>query len=197
MLKNIRQSIFETNSSSMHTIVVTKEHRKYTQEEIDRSFHFFNKKENKYLCIYDKDDITYERYPFRILDNFLEKTLYYIALLSTQNDMDKPDLKEVYEIIRKYLPGFKGFKFPKSYPTYEPYYGIIDHQSIDTLPEFLKNNNISLEDFLTDTRYIIFIDGDEYRYVKTLLELNLLNKNNIEQIVDCYETIKFEGEKDV
>lgn len=194
---SIRKSIFETNSSSMHTIVVAKEHKKYTPEEIDRSFHFFNEKNYKYVCIYNENDITYERYPFRILDNFLEKTLYYIALLSTQNNMGKPGLKEVYEIIRKYLPGFEEFKFPKSYPTYETFYGLVDHQSVDTLSEFLKSNKVSLEDFLTDTRYIIFIDSDEYRYVKTLLELNLLDKNNIEQIVDCYETIKFGSEENV
>lgn len=197
MLKNIRQSIFETNSSSMHTIVVTKEHRKYTPEEIDRSFHFFNEKDYKYVCIYNENDITYERYPFRILDNFLEKTLYYIAMLSMQNDMGKPDLEEVYGIIRKYLPGFEGFRFPKNFYTDKTFYGYIDHQSADTLSEFLKSNKVSLEDFLTDTRYIIFIDGDEYRYVKTLLELNLLDKQNIEQIFDCYETIKFGSEENV
>ena len=43
-----------------------------------------------------------------------------------------------------------------------PDIGMIDHQSMGLLRNFLMDQNISLKEFLTNKRYVVVIDGDEY-----------------------------------
>ena len=49
------------------------------------------------------------------------------------------------------------------------YFGSIETDST-LLERFLKKENISLEEFLTNRKYIIVIDGDEYCVFETLKE---------------------------
>lgn len=258
---NIRQNVFETNSSSMHSIAIRKQGGIATEEfeEIERYNKMFIKaledreqNASSVGCEYAFDaDISFERYPFRALTTMFDKALYAIASvcgdkrirlkgpISYGEPIDETDfppfIKDVYSIIRKYIPTFKGFLYPhhsdgllvipgeesgKTYASEDwqvnsnwnedkheyDYWivdsegkniplvdtgevvefmevGYIDHQSSGLFQMFMKTHNISLEEFLTDSKYVVFIDGDEYHFVDKLLKAGLFHENDFEAIV--------------
>lgn len=120
MIINIRQSIFETNSSSMHSIAIKKEHHKI-----------------------------------------------------------KPGEEEVYSIIRKFYPDFIEFDYQFSRSDY-PDIGLIEESC--NVYGFIKRHNITLEDFLTDNAYVIFVDGDEYCVLNNMIRHGIIKKENFEEI---------------
>jgi len=60
-----------------------------------------------------------------------------------------------------------------------PEFGTIDHQSMGLLKRFLKDNDLSLEDYLVRKDIVVVIDGDEYCELDNLIECGLINKNSI------------------
>ena len=60
-----------------------------------------------------------------------------------------------------------------------PKFGEIDHQSAGLLKRFLKDNNLSLEDYLVRKDIVVVIDGDEYCELDNLIECGLVNKDSI------------------
>lgn len=60
-----------------------------------------------------------------------------------------------------------------------PAIGMIDHQSMGLLKGFLKNEGISLKEFLTNKKYVIIIDGDEYDYWERYKRSGLINTSFI------------------
>ena len=63
-----------------------------------------------------------------------------------------------------------------------PDIGGVDHQSSGKLSTFMRKQGITLREFLTDTRYIILIDGDETAIFSTMVELGLINRDKMEYI---------------
>ena len=61
--------------------------------------------------------------------------------------------------------------------------GMIDHQSDGKLKGYLEKNNISIKEFLTDTKYIIICDGDERDDLDKMLDAQIINLDEIEEIV--------------
>ena len=51
----------------------------------------------------------------------------------------------------------------------------MDHQSSKFLFNFLLHKNISIEEFLTNKKYIIIIDGDEYGISTHLINSGIIN----------------------
>ena len=77
MKRQIRRSCFETNSSSMHSLVIKKE-----DEYVDP------KKESENIYIHDGAlsmiwNLYFDRVPFEILTSFYDKLRYAIASLCT------------------------------------------------------------------------------------------------------------------
>ena len=62
-----------------------------------------------------------------------------------------------------------------------PDVGCIDHQSAGLLRNFLKKEGISLKEFLTNRKYIIVIDGDEYNEWDELKRSGVVNLANIKE----------------
>ena len=60
-----------------------------------------------------------------------------------------------------------------------PDFGSIDHQSSGLLKRFLKNNNLSLEDYLVRKDVVVVIDGDEYGELDNLINCGLIKKDSI------------------
>lgn len=223
MKVKIRRGCFETNSSSMHSIVVTKEDRKYSPEEFNQGV-YINKDGEWHPWGLD-----FGRSPFAILNTFESKLRYAIAEYcggySSDDDIDKYG-PEFDRITKKYFPSFDCFRFDtetraayadtngNELPDNEVYfymgtdgeyyhyyvkdgkniratrlpydieyndYGSIDHQSAGMLSGFLKSHNITLEEFLTNKRYIIIIDGDEYCELDNLFASGLVNLDNISE----------------
>lgn len=149
----IRQSVFETNSSSMHSLVIAK--NGHTQEFKELLEHKYIGEKGVYN-IWDSE-IDFDRSPFRILNNAIDKLLYLIA--DTTKDETR---KELLEMFYQVYPEIKELKFPKSYNDDEVEYGYVDHQSKGFVTNYLLENNILAKDFITNTKYSIIIDGDEY-----------------------------------
>ena len=64
-----------------------------------------------------------------------------------------------------------------------PDIGQIDHQSAGMLKNFLKDRGISLKEFLTNKKYVIIVDGDEYCALDKLVHSGLFNRS---EVVDTY-----------
>lgn len=63
-----------------------------------------------------------------------------------------------------------------------PDIGVIDHQSKGILREFLRKKNIDLKEFLTNKKYIIVVDGDEFCVLFKEIKHGLINKDFIKEI---------------
>lgn len=181
----IRQSVFETNSSSSHSIVMLKNDRPSKTIEdsgmVDGDRHL---DEEGIMDFWFENDLEFGRSPFEFLVDWYGRLRYSVAYYS--NNEDK--IYEIEEICRKRIAGFVKFKFQKD--TWGQYnHGYVDHQSYGVLPEALRRFNISLEEFIFNDRYIVVIDGDEYGVFDTLVETDLFNKESVENIVSVSDDI--------
>ena len=74
-----------------------------------------------------------------------------------------------------------------------PDFGTIDHQSSGLLKGFLRDNNLSLEDYLVRKDVVVVIDGDEYDELGNLIECGLIKEDSIvlrfpkSMSFDCYK----------
>lgn len=192
-MKQIRRNVFETNSSSSHSLVITTDNEHYTREEINKNFYVTKKG----IVRLWESSLEFYRSPFDMLVTFKDKLRYAIAS-SNGNLVD-----ECREICKKYVDGFIDFEFDtkdyvwdsevKDYvETNEliPNYGGTDDYQIEG---WLKYYNISLEEFLTNKRYIVVVDGDEYQIFDHIKKSGLFDTSKI--IHDSYEESEAEWRK--
>lgn len=172
----IRQNVFETNSSSMHSLCITSN----TEEDDLRDEQFW---------IHDgiwrirEDDLTFERYPFRILCRFSDKVKYLIASLCgsyTNSDEAEKNLDEIRDVCKDVIPEFKDFAFEVDFAE-NPYYGYA--QNYGSFETWLKANKVSAKDFLLSKKYIIICDGDEYCEWEKVKASGLINLDIIKEEV--------------
>ena len=231
MKRQVRRNVFETNSSSMHSLTVMKIEGKYTQKEILDDIYLSKDKETgEENCIWDIWDrnLEFGRTPFRALGTFSGKWLYACASLVREYNDDT--YKELVRIAKKYIPGLKKIKLPyvvDNFPNkddpenkdsdyvkeygktekelieyldnkskewfdvpskywkskiddwcfYKPDTGCVDE---DILSGFLKSENISLEEFITNKKYVVIQDGDEYCYWDDMKQTGLVNLDAID-----------------
>lgn len=238
MKRQIRHGVFETNSSSMHSLVVMKKSEYFTSEELEREFKYClrpDKNTEKEKCVWDiwnEDKLYFGRSPFKVLGTFREKWLYALAsLVSEYNDAK---YKELLDIAMKNVPNLKKVKLPmteKYIPDknddsdYSKEYGKTEDELItfleekekqwemddyieywkdscgyweykvpctgsvdeDILSEFLIKENITLEEFLMNKKYIVVVDGDEFCIYNNMKNANLINKEAIDHEYPKYE----------
>lgn len=161
---SIRQGVFETNSSSMHSIAIRK------QGGVNEEFFGNVHNSTGYFWVFGAVNY-YERYPFRALTTMLDKALYAIASMSpsfgdwykrgTWDETDLPNfVKEVYTIIQKYLKEFKGFDFNTEW---KPMYIIPDNVMV-------KDYALASASFFLNTdkevRYECIDDEKDHYYVE-------------------------------
>lgn len=176
MIINIRRNIFETNSSSMHSIAIRKEHHMFNENGLPNIYLNSKGKKN----VYDFD-LSFGRYPFRPLLTLFEKALYLIAIYRYEDEFPEDWAKKnIYPIIKKYYPKFTGFNYPTETYSDEINYGYVDLGLSCLLKSFFVEHNISIEEFLTDTAYVVFIDGDEYYELQKYLDFGLIHKEDFE-----------------
>lgn len=200
-MKQIRHSIFETNSSSMHSIVVLGHNGTYPEDMSDDAFIDFSGKMHLY-----EDELSFGRFPFEILSTFKRKLSYAIASLCQPWMPDSnANLDKIRDAASKMYTDFKDFEFDteiiykfknsngdvyaiekitqeqinkreiiekcfkekyQNAADVEIYnntiVGDIDHNSENLLKDFLTSHNISVEEFLLNSKYLVIIDGDEY-----------------------------------
>lgn len=176
-MKTIRNNVFETNSSSSHSLVITTLDEHYTEAEIRNDVYI---PENGVVRIWTSS-LEFYRSPFDILCTFNDKARYAIA--SSAGKL----VNDVAAIYRKYIPGFVEFEFdliPESWDSenYVNSYGGTDDYCIQ---DWLKEYKITLEEFLTNRRYIVIVDGDEYCVWDHIKNTGLLNTGMI--VHDSYK----------
>lgn len=188
----IRRNVFETNSSSMHSIAISKSSGYYSEEEIKHSLaHNDTKwgrdKDGNFNLNYkskDNDDwaeeLSFGRAPFDILCTFGDKLKYVFA--SMQESWKDADYKKfIDKELRKELTFIKSVTFPPIPEYYKVYhktqkyvYGSVDHQSRNVFIDFIKSKDISIMEFLKNRKYIVIIDGDEYGVSEQLVKSNII-----------------------
>ena len=234
----MRESIWETNSSSMHSVVVTQNdvhikpeefsYRYDEHDDCDNSIYIHNGKWSLYGDVADG----YGRSPFQILTSFEDKFKYALCEYCGYFYGDEDEFVEAYNMLvetaKKIVPGLEDIdiytrdvdiyldedgnqlkhkeleyvgwdeKNDRSLYTYTdkngnvhdavmdeenylevPAIGMVDHQSMGMLKNFIKDKGITLEEFLTNKRYAVVIDSDELcvwdKYKKTgLINLNFI-----------------------
>lgn len=175
MKRVIRKGVFETNSSSMHSIVITKKSIEGKGDEYDN---FYLTKEG-FLRIWGSD-LWFGRSPFRILNTKLSKLEYAIALYLGYKRVKDPQtqklIKQFNEMASRVFKDCKGIDFPIDD---DRCCGEVDHESCILLDRFLTAENISLEEFITNPRYIVVIDGDEYCVLNDMKKSRLIKTDNI------------------
>ena len=175
-MRQIRNGVFETNSSSCHSLVIKKKDDYYTDEEL-----------RKHLWLYDDgvwnirhdEDLHFGRHPFKCLATFEAKARYTIASMCCWNH-DK--FEEIENLIKEIIPECTCIKLPKvSYwksDSKETYYGYVDE---NILTPFLEHENVSLKEFLTNKKYVVIVDGDEYCIWEDMKEAGVVNMAEIER----------------
>lgn len=176
-MKTIRNNVFETNSSSSHSLVITTLDEHYTESEIRNDVYI---PENGVVRIWTSS-LEFYRSPFDILCTFNDKARYAIA--SSAGKL----VNDVAALYRKYIPGFVEFEFdviPESWDSenYVNSYGGTDDYCIQG---WLDEYKITLEEFLTNRRYIVIVDGDEYCVWDHIKNTGLLNTGMI--VHDSYK----------
>lgn len=175
-MRQIRQSVFETNSSSSHSLVIKKTGNYYTDEEL--RYHIYLKDDGTW-DIWDDGDLDFGRAPFRCLATFESKVRYAIAALCAYNH-DR--FSEIEEAVMEAIPEITKIKLPVArrwgYDKNEVYYGYRDE---DILSPFLRDNCIPLKEFLTNKKYVVIVDGDEYCIWDDLKDSGLVNLDEIEK----------------
>ena len=151
MKLTIRNGMFETNSSSMHSIVICKDGGKYSDEELKHPIY------EGELYLYN-NEARFGRSPFELLTTWDRKVAFALASLCDATNA-KAFIPELEDIIAKNNPYCHALNLEY---IHDNYYGYVDHQSVGLLSQFLKEEHITLEDFIFNSKYIVVIDGDEY-----------------------------------
>lgn len=179
MRRQIRRNVFETNSSSMHSLVILKDDRLLMKDELTDEMYLY---EDGVWDIWMDDDLYFGRSPFQCLSTFESKVRYAIASLCSwrSNKEKKATFEKIKEIVIEAIPECKDVKLPRdNYCEKEKVvYGGVDE---DILSGFLEKNNIKLKDFLLNKKYVVIVDGDEYCIYDELKKSGIINKDNIEK----------------
>lgn len=180
MKRIVRKGAFESNSSSSHSLVVTKATTTETPDV------WLTK--DGMIDIWDETDLEFCGSPQAPLVEFRDKLRYLIAAYS----QDKEKINEIVETVKRIIPDCNGIKFPRRNNLW-PYdievdsYGYIDHQSSHILRNYLEKHNVSFEEFLTRNKYIIVLDGDEYNMWESFKAAGLINEDFIVKEIGIYD----------
>lgn len=167
----IRRSVFETNSSSAHAIIVKKTGQYATEAMIMEPFYNEDHKLHPW-----ESEMEFGRM-FNVLTTWEEKLYFVFASYSG----DEPKINETLAIVTKRVQSFNGIEWPLDHYDNKPYHGYVDHQSMGLLQYFLEDRSINLDEFIFSDRYIVIIDGDEYGYLGKLCQ-TIIDMDNIEVI---------------
>ena len=164
---SIRRGVFETNSSSSHSLVILKDDAVeqennslyFTHDEMLDSLRSFHETTGVYDA--SKEDWYFGRAPFRALDTFELKFQYAYA-----SEFDRDTL---IELLKELIPEVTRF-IPST-----------DLGTDDCMLHYwLDEHGITMKEFLTCKKYIVIQDGDEYCIWSRLIKSGLIDMNVIE-----------------
>lgn len=182
MLIQIRNSVFETNSSSMHTLAIKKNHHKLTEEDLKHEYCGISIGSNGVTHLFDFECSQYDTESFIPIYRIYDKIKYIIYRKSlrakSQEELIKWIEENIYPVIKKYYPKFvkiniDGFDCDSIY----------NKDKEDYLIQYLKDNNISIEDFITDTSYCVFTDTDNDSVLFDLMRVEIFHEDDYDKLV--------------
>ena len=175
-MRQIRNGVFETNSSSMHSLVIKKNSEYYTYEEMIDNLWLHN----GVWDIWNDRYITFGRSPFGCLNTFEAKVRYAIASLCGWYSNADEKFKEIEQLVTEIIPECVEIKLPKLWYSDDGRlsYGSVDE---DILTPFIESTGITLKEFLTNKKYVVIVDGDEYCIWNSLKDSGLVNTDEIEK----------------
>lgn len=112
MRRQIRRNVFETNSSSMHSLVILKDDRLLMKDELTDEMYLY---EDGVWDIWMDDDLYFGRSPFQCLSTFESKVRYAIASLCSwrSNEEKKATFEKIKEIVIEAIPECKDVKLTR------------------------------------------------------------------------------------
>lgn len=183
------------NLSSHHIITTANnEHENYS----DKHFYLgLNKK-----CEYKVYDKKYSWHDFNCLVTMSEKFDYCIASMlgylihpngfytksKTPKQLNNSHDRLLHALIRfsntnisKLVGTFEYFGYNKKtgHEYDDNYFGAVVVDSKDLVTKFLKENHISLYEFLTNKKYVIITDDADRNYFKHMIDIGLIDKSKI------------------
>ena len=177
MKRVVRTNVFETNSSSSHSLIVTKRTGYFTREEINEDFWICDDG----LCTIWDTSVVFGRSPDRPLYTFREKLNYLLAYYG-DNRLSGEKIEELKAICAKYIDGFVDFHTNGEEEYGNRFSGYIDHQSLGLLDAFFKSHpEVTLEEFLIRKDIVIVIDGDEYGMLSGFVDAGLIDVNFVKE----------------
>lgn len=182
---NIRKGCFETNSSSMHSLAIWKEVEPYdewdlTLGECDEQGVF-----DLFRHVYSAEDVSFERYPFRILKTPIEKLQYLVGYYYRDGRWRNNKVKkQLEEIVKSHVPGCQKIKwYTLDWDRNKRYVQTACENDAGEFPvSFLQRKSIPLEDFIFNPKYTLQVDGDEYQIFAGMFKNNMINVDNIADI---------------
>lgn len=174
----IRSNVFETNSSSMHSVAIVKADggritslKEALAEDTDMSV------QDGVLVIKDAEELSFG-WGFEILDTAYQKIKYAIATYCTAYDDGTIEgLDGIMDVIGKIFPEIREISFPIEEYSRQITCGYIDHESYGTLEYFLSNHDVSLTEFITNRNIIVIIDNDNSCHFSYIINSGIFSKN--------------------
>jgi hypothetical protein len=188
---------FETNSSSMHSLSYRRTDGAYTSEELERSESLIGEmicdaiitvddaritdeqeirselwlwREDSSVRIWESD-IDYINSPMVVVSSIREKLHYAIASAFNNEDRDEK-IFAIKDVMNRLLPGVEinidGFDNDSRYNVYARGHMLRGGVERDILYPFLEQHHVSMEEFLTNNRYIVIVNYAEYCKMKFL-----------------------------
>ena len=177
---SIRNGVFETNSSSSHSVCMRTGKPHIDSDAIANDIKLRLDSDNKWNLSNERRD--YGRAPFTILSTFTEKVLYYIAnecdYGTTKHDyVDK--MHPITKIIKEFYPEFAGFTLNEQETKDRDK---DDNYWIGSVDEYinLAPTDEALRNFLTNDDVFVVVDGDEYNIFSDMRYFGMINGKELD-----------------
>lgn len=182
----IRKDAFETNSSSMHTIILA---GKRTRTESPDLIYGDGKILKKRLII-TYDDIDFSAYSTgKVLTTWTDRLCYALAYYYTKSGVDEDCIKEINESFEKLIHE----EYPDliiQFPELDGETCLINHQSQDTLDAFLDHVPMQIKDFIFNDKIFVYTPSDgceDSRIIDLALDYGFKDLKTITQFEYTHE----------
>jgi hypothetical protein len=135
------------------------------------------------------DTHTFGRHPFEVLSSPKDKLRYYVAhYIGFKKDKSKiePVKELIHQLTRcdkkKIILTYEEIESWRSTKSVKSYGWAGVNDTGEDVFDYIEKNNISLEEFVTDPRYTVIVDGDEYQEFKKMFLKGFIDLDNIEYI---------------
>ena len=119
MIRLIRKMCFESNSSSSHSILITKNDDHITTRDLTADYNDPDYNQQEHICFGDHNislfgiDSGFGRSPFEFLTSFIDKLKYSMCEFLGYKYVDDDDYEDIYNeflsIVREFIPECEDF----------------------------------------------------------------------------------------